>query len=383
MFGEPPLEHTMGNPTSSENHRDTALRLALLNGIGPRLRQSLLERFGTAERVFEAPFGELRQVPGIGSKLAAAIRQATRDDRPQQVMRECRQHGLTVLLEEDDAYPALLQEIHDPPGVLFVRGTLLPTDGLAVAIVGTRRASPYGRRQAERLARGLAVAGVTIVSGLARGIDAAAHRGAIAAGGRTIAVLAGGLLNVYPPEHEDLARQVADHGVVLSETVPSSPPRSSSFPQRNRLISGLSLAVVVVEAGSRSGALITAEHAMEQGRDVFAVPGRVDSPQARGCHRLIRDGAGLVECPQDILEQLGPLSTAIATEQGSTIRSGAELQLNDQERHVLDAIGPQPTPVDDVVVASGLSVHRVLATLSALEMRRLIRRAEGSCVVRL
>jgi DNA processing protein len=276
----------------------------------------------------------------------------------------------------------LLREIHDPPGVLFVRGDLLPDDALSVAIVGTRHASHYGLRQAERLARGLAGAGFTIVSGLARGIDAAAHRGAIAAGGRTVAVLASGVLNVYPPEHDELAEQIERTGALLSEAPPRSAPHSGTFPQRNRLITGMSLGVVVVEAALRSGALISAEHAMEQGREVFAVPGRADSTTSRGCHRLIREGAKLVESVDDVLEELGPLVEPARRENGSLLHNPAELQLNEQEQAVLYAIKREPTNIDDIVVRSGLPIQRVLATLSVLEMRRLIRRVSGSLVLR-
>ncbi len=183
-----------------------------------------------------------------------------------------------------------MRDLPDPPGVLFVRGTLAPSDAMAVAIVGSRHATHYGLTQAERLAGSLARAGLTVVSGLARGIDAAAHRGALAAGGRTIAVLASGVLNIYPPEHNTLAEEITQHGAVMSESPPRAEPLAGMFPQRNRIISGLSLGVLVVEASTRSGALITARHAMEQGRDVFAVPGPITSRMSHGCHRLIRDG---------------------------------------------------------------------------------------------
>jgi DNA processing protein len=201
---------------------------------------------------------------------------------------------LQIVPRGSAGYPQPLDEIPDPPPLLFVHGALQAADALAVAIVGSRHATHYGLTQAERLAGSLARAGFTIVSGLARGIDAAAHRGALAAGGRTLAVLGSGVLNIYPPEHQELAVQIRSQGAVLSEAPPHSNPLSGAFPQRNRIISGLALGVIVVEASARSGALITARHAMEQGRDVFAVPGRVDSRNSHGCHRLIRDGAKLV-----------------------------------------------------------------------------------------
>ena len=220
----------------------------------------------------------------------------------------CAANGIAILSERDPAYPRALREIHDPPGILFVRGEILPQDALAMAIVGSRHATQYGLAQAERLAGSLARAGLTIVSGLARGIDAAAHRGALAAGGRTLAVLGSGVLNMYPPEHAALADEVAAHGRGDQRSRRRAARRlSGAFPQRNRIISGMSLGVLVVEASTRSGALISARHAMEQGREVFAVPGRVDSRMSHGCHRLIRDGAKLVETADDVLEELGPL----------------------------------------------------------------------------
>jgi DNA processing protein len=214
-------------------------------------------------------------------------------------------------------------------------------------------------------------------------VDAAAHRGAIAAGGRTVAVLASGILNIYPPEHAKLAGQIIQHGLLCSEAPPDRQPRSGMFPQRNRLITGISLGVVIVEAAQRSGALISARHAMEQGREVFAVPGRVDCRMARGCHQLLRDGAKLVETVDDILEELGPLVEAAPRQDGTVVRCPAELQLNTQEQAVLNAVRTEPTSIDDVIVSSDLPVHRVLATLSVLETRRLIRRISGSLVARI
>ena len=295
----------------------------------------------------------------------------------------CRERGIDILTESDPRYPRMLRELPDPPGVLFVRGELKPEDALAVGIVGTRHGTPYGLRQAERLAGSLARAGLTVVSGLARGIDAAAHRGALAAGGRTIAVMASGVLNIYPPEHASLAEEVAAAGALLSEQPSRSPPLAGAFPQRNRLISGLSLGVIVVEAADRSGALITARHAMEQGREVFAVPGNVDSRASRGCHRLIRDGAKLIESADDVLQELGPLVEATPRDDGRVIHHPAELMLNEIEQQVLAAMGGETITIDQVVVASGLPVPRVLAALSALEMRHLVRRLSGSTVVRM
>ncbi|HEX4149326.1 MAG TPA: DNA-processing protein DprA [Pirellulales bacterium] len=366
-----------------EPGRLAALRLSMVSGVGPRIRQVLLEHFASAEEVLAAAPSQLREVPGVGAKLSAAIVRAGEEIDVAAEIALCRSHDVTLLACGDADYPPSLAEIPDPPGVLYLRGQLLPRDALAVAIVGSRHATQYGLAQAERLASSLARAGLTIVSGLARGIDAAAHRGALAAGGRTLAVLGSGLLNIYPPEHDRLAAEVVAGGALVSENSLRSEPFSGSFPQRNRLISGLSLGVIVVEASTRSGALITARHASEQGREVFAVPGRVDSRMSHGCHQLLRDGARLVETADDVLEELGPLVSRVALPSGEVVHHPAELALNELERQVLAAIGGATTSIDHVVTASGLPTPQVLSTLSVLEMRRLIRRISGNYVARI
>jgi len=363
--------------------RAAELLLALTPGIGPRLRKALLARFSSAQVILDAPASDLQSVPGIGPKLSRAIVVARREIDVAAELRDCGEHGVSVLVESQADYPQALSPIPDPPGVLFVRGEIRPADRISVAIVGTRHATQYGLGVAESLAASLARAGFTIVSGLARGIDAAAHRGALKAGGRTLAVLGSGVLNVYPPEHESLAAEIAGRGAVVSENPPHSPPLAGAFPQRNRIITGLSLGVIVVEASERSGALISARHAAEQGREVFAVPGRVDSRTSRGCHRLLRDGAKLVETVDDVLEELGPLAmpTPVASRE-PPIRHPAELQLNEPEKAVLSAIDDEPITLDDVAVHCGLPVQNVLSTISVLEMRRLIRRVGGNRVMR-
>jgi len=359
------------------------VRLALIPGVGPKVRRALLERFGSPGAVLAASTRQLAQVPGVGGTLTSRIVSARSEVDAEGEIALCRRHDVGILIDEDDGYPGVLRQIHDPPGVLFVRGSLVPRDALAIAMVGTRHATHYGLRVASRLAASLARAGLAIVSGMARGIDAAAHRGALEAGGRTVAVLGSGVLNIYPPEHRELAEQIIAQGALLSEAPPRAAPHSGVFPQRNRIISGLCLGVVVVEAGLRSGALITARLAMEQGRDVFAVPGPVESRASRGCHRLIRDGAKLVETADDVLEELGPLFEPAAQETGPPVRHPAELVLNDLERTVLATIGTQETTVDQIVAQTQLPVHRVLSTLSVLEMRRLVRRLTGTSVVRI
>jgi DNA processing protein len=361
------------------------LRLACVAGAGPLARKALPARFGSAAAVFAAADRDLREVAGVGPKLAAAIAAMSESDAPARVLELCVDRGVAVLPQAHSSYPSLLARIHDPPGILFARGDLRPCDALAIAIVGSRHATAYGRRMAWQLAGSLARAGFTIVSGLARGIDAAAHRGALDAGGRTIAVLGSGVLAVYPPEHDDLAAEVAAHGAVVSEPPPLAPPVRGGFPQRNRIVSGLALGTIVVEAADRSGALITARLAGEQGREVFAVPGAADSRMSRGCHRLIRDGARLVETADDVLDELGPLFQTATSAAGRTVRVPAELQLDDVERLVVDAVdagGGEPVSIDGVVETTGLAASRVLATIGVLEMRRILRRLPGGRVGR-
>lgn len=358
------------------------LLLAMISGVGPLARQRLLTQFGTPAGVLSASGGELQRVQGIGPKLAQRIAGAKEEIDVEAQIRLTRENDISILLEASEDYPPLLSEIHDPPGVLFARGQLLPIDQLAVGIVGTRHATRYGKEQATKLATSLAKAGITVVSGMARGIDTAAHRAALAAGGRTIAVLASGVLKPYPPENAQLAAEIAAQGCVLSEVAPTMPPISGMFPQRNRIISGMSLGVICVEAAERSGALITARHAWEQNREVFAVPGSIDSRLSQGPHQLIRDGAKLVTTINDVLEELGPLAHVAQRQDGTTVRVPAEVSLNEVEQKVLQAIIPTGSLIDEVTQTSGLPVHRVLSTISVLEMRSLIRRVGGNRVAR-
>ena len=359
------------------------LTLSMVQGVGPLAMQRLLTHFSSATTVLAASMGELQYVPGVGPTLAKRITMARTEIDVDTQLRLAAEHHIAILTPASAHYPHLLLELPDPPAVLFVKGELKDIDGLAVAIVGTRHASRYGLQQAESLASGLARAGFTVVSGMARGIDTAAHRGALAAGGRTIAVLASGVLAPYPPENAGLADQIALQGCVLSEAAPTMPPISGMFPQRNRIISGLTLGTIVVEAADRSGALITARHAGEQNRQVFAVPGQVDNANAKGTNRLIRDGAKLVTCLEDVLEELGPLAQEARRDDGTTIRAPAELSLNEIETQVLQAIDPQGSLIDEITNTANLPVQRVLATVSVLEMRGLIRKVSSNRVVRL
>ena len=370
---------------------ESSLRLQLVQGIGPRVYAELIQRLGSAENVLSASPQLLREVPGVGAKLMQAIVNADTQTDVASVLKVCEENQIKILQRYSASYPKMLAEIYDPPSVLFHQGTIEPVDQLAIAIVGTRHSSNYGDTIASRLAHGLSMAGLTIVSGLARGIDAQAHRAALAAGGRTLAVLGGGLLKMYPPEHKKLAREIAANGAVISEALPEQSPQSGCFPRRNRIVTGLSLGVIVVEAGDRSGAAISARLAMEQGREVFAVPGRIDSRNSRGCHQLIRDGATLVRSVDDVLEQLGPLVSPVSIadkDRGSNqpdrvVKHPAELKLSDQETKILQSIGTEVTNFDDIMHETGLPASRVLSTISVLEVRRLIRRLSSSTFVRI
>ncbi len=360
------------------------LCLTLVPGVGPQTCRALLEHFGTATDVLNASRDRLKGVPNVGPKLADKIVSARTDFDPRAELDECRKHDTQIVLRGDSNYPAALEEIPDPPNLLYVRGELIEADALAVAIVGSRHCTPYGLRVADKLGASLGRVGITVISGLARGIDAAAHRGALRAGGRTIGILANGLSQIYPPEHEDLAREVVERGALISETAMLQAPIAGLFPQRNRIISGLSLGVVVVEATPKSGSLSTAKHATDQNREIFAVPGPIDSLSSVGCHHLIRDGAKLVQSVEDILEELGPLVRDIKPAPDEpAVRRPAELALSEQERKVLGLLGDQPIPIDQVIAQTGLVASQVMATLSVLEMRRLVRRLPGQMFSRI
>jgi DNA processing protein len=308
-------------------------------------------------------------VPALRSRASAALRRAG-------------EHRLAAVPWSDPAYPPALHTIVDPPAVLWVRGALAALNAPAVAIVGSRAASPYALSVAGTLARDLASKGLAIVSGLARGVDSAAHRGAIAAGGATLAVLGSGADVMYPPEHASLAREIERDGLVISELVPGTPPRPRFFPQRNRIISGLSRAVVVIEAGQKSGSLITARCALEQGRDVLAVPGNVLSGRNRGAHGLLRDGAKIVESADDILEELGMCLPATAGK-GSAGTSGNGETIRPHDR-LLDCLIPgEPIDLDALAGRSGLSTVRLLPRLFELELEGTVARVGGGRFVRI
>ncbi|MCA9135534.1 MAG: DNA-processing protein DprA [Planctomycetales bacterium] len=377
------FKKTLATQTGPDEATITTLRLSMLPGIGPLTLTALIDTFGTPDAVLSASESDLASVPGVGPKMIHTIRTASDHVDTESIIQWCRDHDCDLLRRGSAGYPKPLDDLHDAPPILFSRGTITAADELAVAIVGTRHGTAYGTRQADRIAYGLAKAGVTIISGLARGIDAAAHEGALSAGGRTIAVLGGGLGQMYPAEHAGLADAVAADGAVISEYAPHAKPRGGMFPQRNRLIAALSLATLVIEAPDRSGALITARQAGELGRDVLALPGPVTSRASRGTNQLIREGATLVQTVDDVLESLGPMARSVKTDDGHEVRNPSELKLNDLERTVLESIDSSSTPIDRVIVDTGLPAHQVMATISVLEIRRLIHRQSGQYVARI
>jgi DNA processing protein len=296
-----------------------------------------------------------------------------------------RPSGIRRVGRHDDEFPAQLRVLPETPEVLYVRGALVREDALAVAVVGSRRATEYGESVAEELGAQLAARGVTVVSGLARGIDSAAHRGALRAGGRTVAVLGSGADVIYPPENRRLAALIEGSGAVLSQFAPGTPPLPHHFPLRNRVIAGLALAVVVVEAAERSGALITARLAAEFGREVMAVPGRVTSPASRGAHALIRDGAALVENWADVVAGLpARWRECVAMPRLDSLgrRDRVAAERSGDEAVVLGVVGAEPTTMDDIIEKSGVSSGRAAALLLTLELEGRIRRIEGERFVR-
>jgi DNA processing protein len=346
--------------------------------LPPRRVVALLEHFGSPEALLTAPARELCAAGEIAPPMAERLL-ATSEAECEPELAAIERLGVTLLTILDPGYPALLKEIADPPPVLFCRGALQPRDGAAVAVVGTRRASQYGRMMAERFGRELAEAGLTVVSGMARGVDTAAHRGALAARGRTVAVLGAGLDVPYPAENVRLMERVAEEGVLLSEAPMGAQPDAWRFPARNRIISGLSLGVLVVEGGVESGALTTARFAGEQGRDVFALPNMVGNPMGRGPHALIKDGAKLVEEVSDILEELRiPTTESVGGEQLAL----PELALAAEEARVLELLSVLPRPIDDLIGESSLTAAQVSAALMMLEVKGLVRKLPGNSYVR-
>lgn len=369
------------------------LKLIRADGVGPVGFGKLIEHFGSADRVMGASVSELAKVDGIGFKTAERIA-VTRNkfDAARELSRAAKL-GVWLLTSEDKRFPPVLKRIYDPPPVLYVRGDLTREDNLAMAIVGSRGCSYYGREQSSRFAHVLASSGFTICSGMARGIDTAAHLGALAAEGRTIAVMGCGLAKMYPPENIRLSEQISESGACISELPLDFEPLSQNFPPRNRIIAGLSLGTIVVEAALRSGALITARMALEYNREVMAVPGKIDSPVSGGTHKLLKEGARLIDCVEDIMDAMGYIgkelqshvseATAKATEKVEMpLFDAAELKMSGDERTIHDNLDKDPKHLEEIIAATQLQPGSVSASLISLRLKGLIKQLPGSMFVK-
>ena len=339
---------------------------SLIPTIGAAKFSRLEKHFDSMESAWKASARELKSA-GLDAKSVEAILAGRPKILPEAEMERLERHQVRVLTWRDAAYPARLKEIYDPPPVLYIRGSLLPEDEWCLAIVGTRRASVYGRQVTEEIVADLAHNRITTVSGLARGIDSIAHRATLEAGGRTIAIFACGLDIVYPGENASLAREITEHGALLSEYPLGTRPRADNFPRRNRIMSGLSLGVLVVEAGESSGALITARFALEQNREVFAIPGSILSPASRGTNHLIQEGAKLVRNYTDILEEL---NLQVAAQQ---LEMKELLPTDETESSLLRQLSAEPTHIDAVCRQSGLPISAVSSTLAMMELKGMVK----------
>lgn len=363
--------------------REALVALNMVEHVGPvRLRQ-LLERFGDPVAVLKASRRQLLQVNGIGEDTAEAIAGWEKNVNLAAELQRIADYGCRIVTGEDAEYPALLRQIYDPPIVLYVKGDLLPKDKNSVALVGSRMTTHYGIEVARKLAYQLAYVGVTVVSGGARGIDSAAHQGALSAKGRTVAVLGTGINVVFPPENKELYDRIAANGALITQFPFNRPGDKQSFPIRNRIVAGMTLGTVVVEANLTSGALITANFAAEYGRQVYAVPGRIDSPRSKGCHELIKKGAKLCEGAEDILSEFEYLFPP-SNKPPSAAETGVlpALELSQNEQRVFDALGAEEATIDEVIRKSSLPASTVSVALLSLEMKRIVRQLPGKLFVR-
>lgn len=369
------------------------LRLRHAEGVGPILFGRLLKHFGTLDRIFGASVQSLCQVEGIGVRTAERIVSTRHLFDAAKEMETASRHGVRILHWDDPFYPPALKAIDDPPPVLYVKGTLERSDSLAVAIVGSRHCTHYGVEQTERFSHLLAAAGLTIVSGLARGIDSAAHRGALSAGGRTLAVQGCGLAHCFPPENKKLFEKITASGAVISELPITYEPLSENFPGRNRIIAGLSMGVIVVEAAPRSGALITAKAALEYNREVMAVPGRIDSPTSKGPHELIKQGARLVDSVEEIMDTLGIVGQGLKEHVNQKAEQAAQrvqtslfdvsrLNLSDSEQAVYAVLDKNPVHIEEVIACAEVPAGQVHAALISLQLKGIVKQLPGSMFIK-
>ncbi len=369
------------------------LKLAGADKVGPVTFAKLIKYFGSVDRALGASAGELARIDGIGSKTAQSIAE-TRDKFSTAAELELAQKlGVWIINLNDERYPPVLRRIYDPPPVLYIKGTLTRQDNLAVAIVGSRRCSLYGQEQSSRFAHLLSSAGFTIVSGMARGIDTAAHQGALSAAGRTIAVQGCGLANVFPPENKKLFELIAQSGACISELPLQYEPLAENFPPRNRIIAGLALGTIVVEAGFNSGALITAGAALDNGREVMAVPGKIDSPLSRGAHQLLKQGARLIESVDDVTEAMGQIVERLKDHVSKAANKAEEmadrslfdigqLKLSPDEKAAYDCLDKEPKHTEQIIADAVLPPGSIHSALVSLRLKGLIKQLPGSFFIR-
>jgi len=369
------------------------LKLAGADNVGPVTFAKLTKYFGSVDKALGVSVSELTRIEGIGSRTAQSIAE-TRDKFNAAAELELAERlGVWIINLNDERYPPVLRRIYDPPPVLYIKGTLARQDNLAVAIVGSRRCSLYGQEQSSRFAHLLSSAGFTIVSGMARGIDTAAHQGALSAAGRTIAVQGCGLANVFPPENKKLFELIAQSGACISELPLQYEPLAENFPPRNRIIAGLALGTIVVEAGFNSGALITAGAALDNGREVMAVPGKIDSPLSRGSHQLLKQGARLIESVEDVTEALGYIAERLKSHVTAAAEEAAEradrslfdigqLKLSPDEKAAYDCLDKEPSHVEQIITAADLPPGSIHSALVSLRLKGLIKQLPGSFFIR-
>lgn len=343
----------------------------LIPNIGAARIARLIESFGTLERAWGASAADLREA-GMNERAARALDEHRARIDPHREWERVQAAGARILTLADDAYPRLLRQIQSPPPVLYVKGRLEPADETSIGVVGTRRSTRYGREMADRLSSGLAVAGVTVISGLARGIDGIAHNAALENGGRTLAVLGSGVDQVYPPEHRKMSERIVEQGALVSEFPLGTRPEARNFPIRNRLISGMSFGILVVEAPRQSGALITSSFAADQGRTVFAVPGSALSTSSEGCHELLRNGAALAAEVDDILAELNLERRQAALESRQMLPAAS-----DDERQILEMISREPRHIDEIAIDTGITISELSALLLQMQLKGLVRDAGG------
>jgi DNA processing protein len=366
---------------SKEGIKDWII-LNMIPGVGSSTFRRLIKFFGSPSAVLNASLKELAMVRGLTPSVCQSIIDHKESIEIDEELRLIEKYNCNIITIEDQTYPSALRAIHDPPPLLYIKGELTQADSNSIAIVGTRNASPYGKMASEKLSNQLASRGITVVSGLAHGIDTYAHNGALSAGGRTIAVMGNGLDVVYPSENAKLFDAIVNSGAVISELSMGTQPRRGMFPQRNRLISGISLGTLVVEASRQSGALITADLALEQGREVFAIPGPIYSEESKGTNWLIKQGAKLVDSIEDILEEL-PSHTFQQTDDIIKNEDAImEYQLSDDEEALWKVIGSSPIHIDDISRQSGLPIFKVCSVLVMLELKGLVQQLSGKMFIR-